>query len=201
MTEEKVIELQEVKKEEVPKKEYRIIDAKPVTKLTEEEKNIIIESLKNGQEQPNYAIRENKKGGTQIVKSKNKYPDVQVVQKNVPPPQNVETNKQTFAKFTNEQMLMQEIMNINSKLDKMANKHKKLKKKYKKMKSDIYVDLEDVEEKVKSPEKVEPIEKVEEKADDEDIIEEPTPRQQYYNYYQPFIPQQKGWRRGVRNIY
>ena len=197
---EKVIELKETPKEPIQEvkevttaeSDYRVIEAKPVTKLTEEERALIINSLKEGKPQPNFALREMKGGGTKIIKAINKYPNLQVPQKAVDV--NIAQNEQpkiTTAKFTNEQMLIQQVMDLNNKMDSMMKKHKKLKKKYKKMKNDIYVDMDELETKPETNNTNE------NKADDEDVQEE-QPQQQQQQYEQPIynIPRlpQRGWR-------
>ena len=192
---EKVIELNEVKeepKEEQPKEKTKhditVIEPKPVTKLSNEEKDLIISNYRDGIIQPNFTVKELKNGTLKIVKTTNKGGYTK-------PPENVEkpvtpVDKTSHAKYTNEQMLIQEIIDLNSKMDVMLNKHKKLKKKYKKMRSDIYVDLDEVEEKPKEEEQ--PV------IQEEQRQETPPPQLTEIDYNNALYNLRKrGWRRSL----
>ena len=195
---EKVIDLKEVNAEQPvetkvteTKPERKIVEPKPVTKLTEEERSIIMNDFKNGTPQPNYTIRELKNGGSKIVKNTNKSETNHVVIGDEKP-----SNVVVSPKFTNEQMIFQQLLDLNSKIEKIHNKHKKLKKKYKKMKNDIYVEDVDL---IENP----PPQNVEEKqlADNEDNNnnnEEEEKPQINYRTYPPL--RNFGWRSKVRYV-
>ena len=197
---EKVIDLKEVPEPPVETKpvERKVIEAKPVTKLSEQERLMIIDCLKNGKPQPNFALRELKTGGTKLVKAVNKYPNLQVNQKAVDlsvAQNNGESKVLLTPKFTNEQMLIQQIMELNSKMEIIMDKHKKLKKKYKKIKRDIYVDVDEFEtEPVISSEKVESKENIQNETVEESNITKP---QFTYNDFIHVMTKPGNWRRKV----
>ena len=201
MTTEKVIELTEVNKqppeESLPvTTEQTIIEAKPVTKLTKEEKELIVNNFKSGNPQPNYTVTELKNGDFKITKSVNKG-KVQI------PKQNTENKvvepKVIQPKFTNEQMLIHQIMELNSKLDILNSKQDKLKKKYKKIKRDIYVDADEFEtEPVEPSEEIQTsIQKVAAEPNNNNNDSKP---QFNYNDFIHVMTKPGNWRRKVKYV-
>ena len=60
-------------------------------------------------------------------------------------PEGVEPNKKQEQKvyYTNDQLLIEHIIELNSKVGRLMNKHKKLKRKYQTLCTDLYVDEQD----------------------------------------------------------
>ena len=50
------------------------------------------------------------------------------------------SNNDSKVYYTNDQLLMEHIIELNSKVDKLITKHKKLKRKYQSLSADIYID-------------------------------------------------------------
>jgi len=149
-TVEKVIDLDNsVPKASVPDVQNPEIKAKTVKDLTDEERQIIINNAKAGIDTPNFEVRFFKNGNSRIVKKKAK--PLTVTQK-VLQSQPVNETKTDKVCLSNDQLLMEHIIELNSKFDKLYTKHKKLKKKYYNLRDDIYVDDNEIE----SPTDIEP---------------------------------------------
>ena len=111
----------------------RLIDYKPVSKLTEDEKSYLINLYKNGGEDNHFKVYFYKNGTNKIVKKKQ-------------PPQRlsaklldkIENSKKPS--LTNEQLLMEHVIDLETKFATLQQKHKKLKKYYKSLHEDIYAD-------------------------------------------------------------
>ena len=118
-----------------PVENAKKIEKKAVKDLTAEEREIIIANAKNGVENEHFDVKFLKNGNSRIVAKKSKAPTIsQKVIKN---------NNDGKVYLSNDQLLMEHIMELNSRLDKLSVKHKKLKKKYRHLKNDIYVDVDD----------------------------------------------------------
>ena len=118
------------------------IDKKPIKKLTNNEKDIIINNAKNGIENKYYDVLMFKNGNSRIIKKKYKGSDSIVSEdKHI---SNI-TNP-TSKILSNDQFLIEHIIELNNKFERLKNKQKKLKSKYRRMKYDIYdiIDSEDV---------------------------------------------------------
>ncbi|KAH0797369.1 uncharacterized protein GO595_009690 [Histomonas meleagridis] len=77
-----------------------------------------------------------KNGNARVTAKKSKTPTVsQKVIKN---------NNDGKVYLSNDQLLMEHIIELNSRLDKLTGKHKKLKKKYHRLRDDIYIDAEEI---------------------------------------------------------
>ena len=134
------------------------ITKKPVKDLTKEEKDFIINNAKNGVENEFFNVKFFKNGSARVTAKKEKTPTVsQKVIKN---------NSDGKVYLSNDQLLMEHIIELNSRLDKLTGKHKKLKKKYHRLRNDIYEDVDASEEVVEPtakqdevPQQAEPITK------------------------------------------
>ena len=116
-----------------PVENAKKIEKKAVKDLTAEEREIIIANAKNGVENEHFDVKFLKNGNSRIVAKKSKAPTIsQKVIKN---------NNDGKVYLSNDQLLMEHIMELNSRLDKLSVKHKKLKKKYRHLKNDIYEDV------------------------------------------------------------
>ena len=122
---------EEHKKESV----YKKIERKPVSKLTQDESQYLIDLYKNGGEDEYYKVYFYKNGTNKIVKKKQ------------PPKYNTAKRllEQQNARpvMTTEQILMEHVIDLETKYATLYQKHKKLKKNYKSLHEDIYYDDED----------------------------------------------------------
>jgi len=144
-TTEKVIDLDDNVSQPVDQ-QLPEIKAKTVKELTDEERQIIINNAKAGIDTPNFEVKFFKNGNTRIVKKKAK--PLSVAQKAL---QNQPVTQMPEAKvcLSNDQLLMEHIIELNAKFDKLYSKHKKLKKKYYNLRDDIYVDDNEAQEEEK----------------------------------------------------
>jgi len=119
---------------------HKHVECKPINELTDEERRIIIENARVGYDQPNYSVTFFKNGKTRIVKKKPKKHTLseRVIQS--APPTKANENK---VYYSDNQLMMEHIMDLSSKVDRLMAKHKKLKKKYYNLRDDIYVDNDD----------------------------------------------------------
>ena len=108
----------------------RRIPLKQVSKLTEDEKSYLIDLYRKGEEDELYKVYFYRNGTHKIVKKKQ------------PPKYNtakrmLEAQKPTM---TNEQILLEHVIDLETKFATLYQKHKKLKKNYKSLHEDIYCD-------------------------------------------------------------
>ena len=156
------------------------ITKKAVKDLTQEEKDFIIANAKNGVENEFFDVKFFKNGNSRITAKKPKAPTVsQKVIKN---------NKDGKVYLSNDQLLMEHIIELNSRLDKLTGKHKKLKKKYRSLKNDIYIDSEEISS-------VEQTKNEEQELEPEQKEVEPEHQEQIYK-----APIQRGWRSRVQYL-
>lgn len=159
---------------ENPKPEKMNLTYKQVSKLTNEEKDYLINLYKNGEENDLYKVYFYKNGTNKIVKRKQ------------PPKYNttkrlLESQKPTM---TNEQILLEHVIDLETKFATLYQKHKKLKKNYKSLQEDIYCDdNEDSNAKQVIAEEVK--QKPVEQPKEEPQKEEPKQEQSYEDTYQP----------------
>ena len=110
----------------------RVITAKRVCDLSKEDENWLVENAKKGNSHEFFEVMLFKNGNHRIkLKNGNKR---SVAQKNI---------ESKSGMMTNDQLLMEHVFDLESRLKVMEMKHKKLKKKYKGLKQDIYVDVDD----------------------------------------------------------
>ena len=114
------------------------ITKKAVKDLTKQERDIIIANAEKGIDNEYFDVKYYKNGSKRIVAKKPKAPTVtQKVIKN---------NNDGKVYLSNDQLLMEHIIELNARLDKLTGKHKKLKKKYRRMRNDIYEDVDEPHE-------------------------------------------------------
>lgn len=112
-----------------------IIENKAVNELNDVERAVIVANAKNGVDMPFFDVKFFGNGKYRIVKKKPVKTTIsQKVIKNNP------SNNDNKVYYTNDQLLMEHIIELNSKVDKLMTKHKKLKRKYQTLSADIYVD-------------------------------------------------------------
>ena len=112
-----------------------IIENKAVNELNDVERAVIVANAKNGVEMPFFDVKFFGNGKYRIVKKKPVKPTIsqKVIKTN-------SSNNDNKVYYTNDQLLMEHIIELNSKVDKLMTKHKKLKRKYQTLSADIYVD-------------------------------------------------------------
>ena len=130
------IEADEAVEEPEPQEQVkRLIDYKPVSKLTDDEKNYLLNLYKNGGEDNHFKVYFYKNGTNKIVKKKQ--PPQRISAKLL---EKIENSKKPS--LTNEQLLMEHVFDLEAKIATLQQKHKKLKKYYKSLHEDIYADDE-----------------------------------------------------------
>ncbi len=118
----------------------KFVEQKQVGELTEDERSLIIANARNGVDQPYFNVKFFKNGKVQITKKRKQTPTVsQKAIKNTPP-----SNTEKKVYYSDNQLLFEHIIELNSKVDKLMAKHKKLKRRYQTLQNDIYVDEDDI---------------------------------------------------------
>jgi len=117
----------------------QMVESKPNDELTEEEKQIIINNAKAGVASDIYDVKFFKNGNIRIKNKKIKSPPVSTRAAKQAPP----AAEPPKVYYTDQQLLMEHIIELNSKCDKLLAKHKKLKRKYKALSNDVYIDTDD----------------------------------------------------------
>ena len=129
------------------------VELKDVKKLTSEEREQIISNFKNGIDNEFYDVKTLKNGTTRIVKKKNKSQSLsnKLISGQGLHDRSSSKDNEQFVKpekkyLSNEQLLMEHIIELNTQMNKLKNKQKKLKNKYKGIKRDLYVDVDENDE-------------------------------------------------------
>ena len=118
----------------------KFVEQKQVGELIEDERSLIIANARNGVDQPYFNVKFFKNGKVQITKKRKQTPTVsQKAIKNTPP-----SNTEKKVYYSDNQLLFEHIIELNSKVDKLMAKHKKLKRRYQTLQNDIYVDEDDI---------------------------------------------------------
>lgn len=130
---------------EVPKPS---IPRKRITDLTEDEKQQLIANAKNGIDNENYNVRFFKNGNTHITLKKQTKAQ-ELIKLN-------ETNSEQISLpssryLTDNQLLFEHIINLETQYGKLHAKHKKLKKRYNELEGYLYADDSDDNEEPKQP--------------------------------------------------
>ena len=150
---------------------------KDISKLTLEERAKIISDARNGIPSEHYDVIVLKNGNTRIVKKKIKTPSLSNRLINE---QKQEVNNSKKFYMSDNQLMMEHIIELNNQVNKLANKHKKLKKKYRALKHDIYEeDIEQEQEpQSKEPQSQEPQSQESQQPSKESQSQEPQPPSQ-----------------------
>ena len=123
-----------------PKMAKKIVERKQIVDLNDEEKAIIVNNAKNGYDQPNFDVKFFKNGKYRILKKKEQVKSV--AQKVVSSSSAPEKEKKVF--YSDNQLLFEHIIELNSKVEKLMTKHKKLKRKYQTLQNDIYAEDDEI---------------------------------------------------------
>ena len=116
-----------------------VVPDKLVKDLTNDERTLLIKNYTDGVDNDNFNVKQLKNGNISITRKRSgkvKTLDDDVAKKVV------NSNGGKVGNMTNEQMMIQNLLEIERKLERERLKRKRLQKKYKKMKSDIYEDNE-----------------------------------------------------------
>ena len=119
----------------------RVIENKPINELSDIERAVIVANAKNGIDMPFFDVKFFGNGKYRIVKKKPVKPSTsqKVIKASVSnSPDIKDPDRKVY--YTNDQLLMEHIIELNSKVDKLMTKHKKLKRKYQSLSADIYVE-------------------------------------------------------------
>ena len=191
----------DISEEPAKESQYRRIERKPVSKLTEDENNYLINLYKNGGEDDFYKVYFYKNGTHKIVKKKQ------------PPKYNTakrlleQQQQQAKPVMTTEQVLMEHVIDLEAKYATLYQKHKKLKKNYKSLHEDIYMDddydkmnVQTVKTETVAPSKEEQEEVIQKESTKQQPTEQYTQEQPTYNeymnnYMNRFNKTQKGYRK------
>lgn len=114
---------------------------KPVKQLSKSERQMLIDEFNNGVDNTYYKVNRLKNGSIRITKRAN--PLVQDVDKVHEVTRNRINNKVNTQRLTDNQLLMEHIIDLEKRYEVMRMKHKKLKKRYNKLESDIFEDDSD----------------------------------------------------------
>ena len=169
-------------KEEVKKPEPKIIPAKRIDELTDEERKILIDNERAGIKNPYYNVKLFKNGNVRICKAKKPTLSQQVISNNGEREIRNTNGNNGKVYMTDSQLMWEHIFELENKYNTLYTKHKKLKAKY----NDLYIEDEDLtfrqnsvyeqkEEQVYEEQKQEP---VYEEQEQNPVYEEQTPTQQ-----------------------
>ena len=127
-------------KEEVKKPEPKIIPAKRIDELTDEERKIIIENERAGIKNPYYNVKLFKNGNVRICKAKKPTLSQQVISNNGEREIKNTNGDNRKVYMTDNQLMWEHIFELENKYNTLYTKHKKLKAKY----NDLYIEDDDL---------------------------------------------------------
>ena len=165
-------------KEEVKKPEPKIIPAKRIDELTDEERKILVDNERAGIKNPYYNVKLFKNGNVRICKAKKPTLSQQVISNNGEREIKNTNGDNRKVYMTDNQLMWEHIFELENKYNTLYTKHKKLKAKY----NDLYIEDEDLTFRQNSTyeQKQEP---VHEEQEQEPVYEEQTqqPQPTYQN--------------------
>ena len=127
-------------KEEVKKPEPKIIPAKRIDELTDEERKILIDNERAGIKNPYYNVKLFKNGNVRICKAKKPTLSQQVISNNGEREIKNTNGGNGKVYMTDNQLMWEHIFELENKYNTLYTKHKKLKAKY----NDLYIEDEDL---------------------------------------------------------
>ena len=133
-------ELSALKKEEDIKQEPKIIPAKRIDELTDEERKILIENERAGIKNPYYNVKLFKNGNVRICKAKKPTLSQQVISNNGEREIKNTNGDNRKVYMTDNQLMWEHIFELENKYNTLYTKHKKLKAKY----NDLYIEDDDL---------------------------------------------------------
>ena len=152
----------EVEEEISNEKPEYVIKANRVCDLTQKDKDYLLECARNGIQNDKFDVKMFKNGNHKIVLHKGEKKSV--AQKTI------ETKRD---RLTNDQLLMEHVIDLESRFKVMEMKHKKLKRKYKNLKQDLYIDADEEETAAPAPAPVDDVKKEEKERKEVEVKKEP----------------------------
>ena len=140
LNEDKKEDIKDVKKEEDIKPDPKIIPAKRIDELTDEERKILIENERAGIKNPYYNVKLFKNGNVRICKAKKPTLSQQVISNNGEREIRNTTGNNGKVYMTDNQLMWEHIFELENKYNTLYTKHKKLKAKY----NDLYIEDDDL---------------------------------------------------------
>lgn len=135
---------EDVKEAAEPVVEAPAYQSKVVKKLTKDERQMLIDKFNNGEEDPYFKVCKMQNGSMRITKRKT--PVIQDTEQAQKEHSNtIERKGRTSGRLTNEQLLMEHIIDLEKRFECMRLKHKKLKKRYNELENSIYEDVDDIQ--------------------------------------------------------
>ena len=174
-------------KEEVKKPEPKIIPAKRIDELTDEERKILVENERAGIKNPYYNVKLFKNGNVRICKAKKPTLSQQVISNNGEREIKNTNGDNRKVYMTDNQLMWEHIFELENKYNTLYTKHKKLKAKY----NDLYIEDDDLtfrQNSVYEEQKQEPVyeeqkqEPVYEEQEQQPVYEEQTQQTQQPTY-------------------
>ena len=190
------------------KPEHRELEYKNVCKLTDDEKDYLVNLYKNGGEHELYKVYFYKNGTNRIVRKKQP-PKYNTTKRLLEQEQleELRAKQSTRGQMTTEQILMEHVIDLEAKYATLYQKHKKLKKRTKELQEDLYFDENDDDKPLSRP----PKQVVQDEPEPQQEIEEsPQPEQPQYsqttynvdqdNYINRLRRPQKGYRKMMAGV-
>ena len=119
-----------------PTTSVKVIPAKRIDELTDDEKKILIDNARAGIENPYYNVKLYKNGTTRICKSKKPTISQQAVSNKGERSLNSNTSDNRKVYMTDNQLIWEHVLELENKYNNLYRKHKKLKAKY----NDLYIE-------------------------------------------------------------
>ena len=137
--------IQEPTQEETPvqtqvQEPYRV-PRKNIRELSNEEREFLVKEARQGINNEFYKVTFCKNGCTKITKKK---PQKMTVSQKLIKDSGDRAPESKVSRLSNEQLLFEHVINLESQFATLKEKHKKLKKSYKQLHHDIYIDDEDI---------------------------------------------------------
>ena len=151
----------EVEEEISNEKPEYVIKANRVCDLTQKDKDYLLECARNGIQNDKFDVKLFKNGNHKIVLHK--------AEKKSVAQKTIETKRD---RLTNDQLLMEHVIDLESRFKVMEMKHKKLKRKYKNLKQDLYIDADEEETTAPTPAPVDDVKKEVEVKKEPETFEE-----------------------------
>ena len=162
------------------------ITRKKVSELTEAERNQLIQDAQNNIENPFFNVKMFKNGSTRICLRKQS--TAQKVLNEAYEIQSTPTPSQSKRYYTDNQLLMEHLINLETSFNELRTKHKKLKKRYNELEGYLYADDEE-------PQSTQIVKDVQQDSNQPVQADQPVQEQPD----QPPVPQQPVHRRYVRS--
>ena len=183
----------EITIEPTQKQEPYRVPKKNIRELTNDEREFLVKEARQGINNEFYKVTFCKNGCTKITKKK---PQKMSVSQKFIKDSGDKAPESKLSRLSNEQLLFEHVINLESQFATLKEKHKKLKKSYKQLHHDIYIDDEDIGT---TPEPSQ----IQEESKPEPIYEtiQEQPQSSSQSFTQSRIPKMRasGWRQKMIN--